>query len=75
MIDQTRPDGNWDVAEPDGRVPTWERVGVAVLMDIRRELRRLNDAIYCPNFVAIPRTLAAIRRNTAKPAPRKKAKR
>ena len=73
MTDRTRPDVNWNIAEENGYVPTWERVGIAVLMDIRRELRRLNAAIYCSNFQAIPRTLRTISRNTAKPRKRKKA--
>ena len=65
-MDTTRPNVDWDVADPDGKVPTWERVSIAVLMDIRRELRRLNALLACPNFTGIPRTLTAIKRNTAK---------
>ncbi len=66
MIDRTQPNQEWQVANEGGAVPTWERVGIAVLMDIRRELRRLNAAIYCPNFVAVPRHLQRIARNTDK---------
>lgn len=65
--DRQRPDVNWNIAEADGRVPTWDRVAIAVLMDIRRELKRLNAAIYCDNFLTIPRTLKRISANTAKP--------
>ncbi len=46
---------------------------LAVLMDIRHELQRLNDLLHCPNFLSIPHKLDAIRCNTAKPRkPRKK---
>lgn len=58
MVDRTSPNGEWTVSEEDGTVPTWERAAIAVLMDIRRELKLLNAAIYCPNFQAIPSTLA-----------------
>ena len=71
MTDRRKPDVEWNVADEDGHVPTWEQVGVAVLMDIRRELRRLNLAIWCPNFQAVPRHLTRIAQNTAK---RKKKK-
>lgn len=74
MIDRTRPDVNWEIAFPNGEVPTWERVSIAVLMDIRRELKRLNAAIYCDNFLGIPQDLRQIRRNTAKPRKKKPAK-
>ena len=61
----------WQVVEEDGVGTTWERAGIAVLMDIRRELQRLNGLLSCPNFTAIPRTLRTISRNTAKPRKRK----
>jgi len=73
MADGRQKDVPWKVTDEQGVVQTWEQVTVAVLMDIRDELKRLNAAIYCPNFVAIPRTLRRISANTAKP--RKKAKR
>lgn len=50
---------------------TWEGVHTALLMDIRDELKQLNGLLGCPNFVEIPRTLRAIRRNTAKPRGKK----
>ena len=63
-IDRRRKDQLWHVAGEDGTVHTWDQVQVAVLMDIRDELKRLNAAIYCPNFTAIPRRLAQIASNT-----------
>lgn len=66
-------DQEWDVLDDKGQIVTWERVGVAVMMDIRRELRTLNQLLGCPNFTGIPRMLRRISANTAKP--RSKAKR
>ncbi len=63
---------SWEVADPNGDIPTWERISIAVLMDIRDELQRLNRTLDCPNFQQIPHTLDAIRRNTAKKKPLKR---
>lgn len=74
MGDTRAKDVSWGVADPKtGVVPTWERVGVAVLMDIRDELKRLNGLLSCPNFTGIPSTLRRISRNTAKPKKRAKS--
>ncbi len=62
---------DWSVEDDKGNVPTWERVGVAVLMDIRSELRKLNALLSCPNFTRIPLSLSRIAANTTK---KKKAK-
>lgn len=73
MRDTRKKNVNWTIAEPDGIVPTWERVGIAVLMDIRDELQALLGILRCSEFQAIPRRLKRISANTAKP--RRKAKR
>jgi hypothetical protein len=56
---------------------TWDVTGssvsecsLVVLQDIRDELKRLNAVLHCTNFLAIPRKLESIRRNTAKPRKR-----
>lgn len=67
MSDRRQKNVNWLVAEPDGNVPTCERCCLAVLMDIRDELQRLNTLLSCENFLRIPHDLQQIRRNTAKP--------
>ena len=72
MKNQTMPNENWSVAEADGKVPTWERAGIAVLMDIRQELRRLNSAIYCVDFQAIPHRLQMIAKNTTRKSRKKR---
>lgn len=64
MSDTRRKNVDWLVAEPNGQVQTWERAGIAVLMDIRDELQSLNRLLACPNFTGIPRTLTHIRRAT-----------
>lgn len=66
MADRRKKDVNWTVADEEGAVPSWERVSVAVLMDIRDELKELNRLLRCQNFLRIPHHLAAIRRNTTK---------
>ena len=70
MADRRRANEDWLIANEEGVVPTWERVGIAVMMDIRGELQNLNGLLRCPDFQSIPRTLRAIRQNTN----RKKAK-
>ena len=65
---------NWDLANPNGEIGTWEKAGIAVLMDIRDELQTLNHVLRCPNFLAIPNKLEAIRRNTAKTRKRRVSK-
>lgn len=64
---------DWDVADSQGDVYTSMRNGklLAVAMDIRYELQRLNSLLYCENFTRIPTTLKMISRNTAKPKVKK----
>jgi hypothetical protein len=47
-------------------------IQIALLMDLRDELQRLNSLLHCPNFIAIPRKLDRIMRNTTRK--RRKAK-
>jgi hypothetical protein len=51
---------------------SYDHAILAVLMDVRGELRKLNGLLACPNFAEVPWTLKAIKANTAKP---RKAKR
>lgn len=62
-------DVQWGLPEP--KVETWEQVSVAVLMDIRDELQRLNTLLHCGNFVGIPSTLKSIRRAMPAKKPRR----
>jgi hypothetical protein len=51
---------------PGPKVENWEQAGVAVMMDIRDELKQLNRLLACPNFIGIPATLHRIELNTRK---------
>jgi hypothetical protein len=62
-IDRRKKNRNWNVAEADGSVPTWDRIQLAVLMDIRDELQELNRLLGCRNFIEIPATLRGIRKD------------
>jgi hypothetical protein len=57
------PNVNWNMPED---APTWDSAKLAVLMDIRDELQKLNALLGCPNFIAIPRKLDVIIRNTTR---------
>lgn len=63
------PYADWKLNE---RCTSWEEVQVAVLMDIRDELQKLNNVLRCPNFMGIPWTLKRIASNTAKPRHKRK---
>lgn len=65
----------WEVGNERGECYPGIKHGcfLAVLMDIRDELQRLNALLHCPNFTNIPTKLDEIKRNTAKPK-RKKAR-
>ena len=55
--------------QPDGYNP--DQVWLSVLMDIRRELQRLNALLSCPNALDIPHILRRIDKNTQKPIKKK----
>lgn len=71
MSNDTRcKDFNWSVrtkerARADDGA-TFDGAQLAVLMDIRDELRALNAVLGCINFRRVPRYLRDIRRNTTK---------
>lgn len=66
----------WEVRTHDNTYKDdkhYRMASLAVLMDIRDEMRRLNAVFACPNFLAVPHRLAAIEKNTRNPR-RKAAK-
>jgi len=71
MTDMRRKDGNWPVPRADGSVWT-DDMSLAVLMDIRDELKALNRLLNCPNFLGIFGELRGIRHNTTKPRRKRK---
>ncbi|BAQ16071.1 hypothetical protein [Methyloceanibacter caenitepidi] len=54
---------NWDLPDKN----SWDAANLALLMDIRDELQKLNALLACRNFTDIPTILRGIRTNTAKP--------
>jgi hypothetical protein len=77
MADRRRKNMNWFVADDRGN--TYQSTtgldgrSLAVLMDIRDELLRLNKLLYCSSFLAVPQKLERIARNTSRiPIRRKK---
>jgi hypothetical protein len=60
-------DVEWNLQGENGNIATWEGIQIAVLMDIRDELKSLNGLLRCQNFLQIPTILREIRRNTARP--------
>lgn len=60
-------DNAWTVRENADRTVSYEGAQLAVLLDIRDELKSLNRLLNCPNFTGIPHSLNVIRKNTTKP--------
>lgn len=60
---------DWNLPE---KLTTWEEVQVALLMDIRLELTKLNRLLNCSNFTSFPRDLRRIAENTKKRKYRRK---
>lgn len=65
MADTRHKNQEWNIGDTLNGV-SWNQVQCAVLMDIRDELQRMNAILHCSNFLAIPRKLDDIKRNTAK---------
>jgi len=59
-------DVEWSVEADRSNRVSWDQVQASILMDIRDELKQLNRIFSCPNFLAMPRDLRAIRLNTTK---------
>lgn len=67
MDDTRHKNSNWQIREI-----TYPGAQLAVLMDIRDELKQLNVLLHCENFQRIPHKLDRVGRNTAKPRKRRK---
>lgn len=66
MINRRQKDAQWQLNLSATGTVTTADAQLAVLMDVRDELKLLNALLRCDNFLAIPRKLDDIRRNTAK---------
>lgn len=73
MTDTRRANTNWRITNDNvcWGAEQYDYMQLAVLMDIRTELQTLNRVFQCRNFLAIPRKLDRISKNTAKPRKRK----
>lgn len=72
-VDRRKKNLNWFIANEAGQTYSSVQHGrdgaaVAVLMDIRDELKQLNSLLGCSNFVSLPNVLRQVRDNT-KPRP------
>lgn len=56
----------WQPGDDQGNAGTWERVMVAVLLDLRDELQAIRRRLDCYETLGIPHTLKAIEKNTEK---------
>lgn len=68
-------DYDWATTTADGKHYAETNMAqlLSVLMDVRDELKRLNNVLQCPNFIAVPskldlirQELKVVRRNTTK---------
>ena len=73
MPDTRYKDAAWKL--PESGLLSYEVAQLAVMMDIRDELKQLNRLLGCHNFQAIPGILRGIRRKIPTPRPRGKGKR
>lgn len=79
MTDQRKKNVNWTPADDTGSVPTWERVQVAILLDLRDELqdigatlRRIETLARCPNVSRGFKAMNAIKLRLAEALPKKR---
>ena len=59
-------DLNWNLKDSIGNNATYDDAQLAILMDLRDELKHLNSILDCPNFQAIPELLRSIKVNVIK---------
>lgn len=72
-IDDRCKDVAWKINRNlDGTVPSLD-AHLAVLMDIRDELKAMNRVLHCPNFLGLPNEIRWIRQAAEKKSRRQKA--
>lgn len=69
--DTRKKDTNWRLNVNDDGTCNVDQAKLAVLMDIRDQLKDLNGIFRCHNFQSIPHTLKGIRSKLPKPKPRR----
>ena len=74
MSDTRQRNCSWTVdVDQDGRA-SFGAAQIAVLMDLRDELQRLNGILCCRNFLRVPQVLDRIAANTKRPKKRRAKK-
>jgi len=76
-VDQRSKNWNWNTIDSQNYYKDpihYSRASLAVLMDIRDELQKLNRVFECGNFLAIPYKLDRIMLNTKKTKKRRKSR-
>lgn len=66
MDDTRKKNVDWAILRNTNGTTSAETASLAVLMDIRDELQKLNRVFECHNFLRISQTLEQIRRSTTK---------
>lgn len=74
MTDTRMANVNWQLATSSDGTTRFDAVHAALLMDLRDELKRLNNLLHCPNFLNMPHDLRAIRRKLERPRIKKRKK-
>lgn len=72
MADRRFKDRNWTLGNDDGNIGSWEHAKLALFMDLRDELKRLNQLLHCHRFVDVPLKLDRILRKM--PAQKKRVR-
>jgi len=66
-MDTRHKDRDWTLpTKANGRLESWEYVSIAVLMDIRDELKKLNTLLHCGNFTGLPWDIKKIRQRVCR---------
>ena len=66
MADDRMKDINWRISKDGVGADTIDHCLLAVLMDLRDELKKLNELLHCNKFLSIPKKLSRIAYNTTK---------
>ena len=74
MTDNRQANVEWSIPCNEAGTVSWDGAKMAVLMDLRDELRKLNKIIHCDNFLRIPQKLDQIQRNTKRRAAKRRKK-
>jgi hypothetical protein len=72
MAGQRLKDNQWTMSTDALGHYSYEQATLAVLMDLRDEMKRMNSVLNCTNFLAVPGILRVIQEQTKKPKRRRR---